>query len=84
MVDDKILAAKSFLTGLRENDLLPGWSKGDEGTIYCEPYPDSVTFDGRKRGDAAIYHYKVEQPNNTGDWKLQKAWRTDQNSWRRS
>lgn len=80
MVDERILAARKFLNDLLEKDLLPGWSKGDEGTIYCEPYPDSVTFDGRKRGDEMINHYILETPSNAVDWKLQRAWRTDQNN----
>jgi Aspartyl protease len=78
LVDGKIISAEEFLNNLKEKKQLPGWSTNDDGTIYLEPYPDFEAFDGRKNGDSSIYHYKIAQVSEGDSWKLQKAWRTDQ------
>jgi hypothetical protein len=79
LVDEKMEAAAEFINRLRKNGQLPGWSKDDIGTIYLEPYPGFEAFDGRKNGDLSTYHYKVSRASQDAPWKLQKAWRTDQN-----
>ncbi len=78
LVDEKINAARKFLNDLRGKGQLPGWSINDEGTIYLEPYPNFEAFDGAKNGNSSVYHYKITQASEGGSWKLQKAWRTDQ------
>src|SRR5665213_501858 len=79
LVDEKMRSAEEFLNDLKKKKQLPGWSTNDDGTIYLEPYPDFEAFDGRKNGDSSIYHYQVSKTSNDSSWKLQKAWRTDQN-----
>lgn len=80
LVDEKIEAAEEYLKAIKENGRLPGWSKNDEGSIYLEPYPNFEAFDGRKNGDLSTYHYEVVQAAKDSSWKLQKAWRTDQDN----
>lgn len=71
-------AATEFLNVLMAKGQLPGWSTKDAGTIYLEPYPNFEAFDGQKNGDPSTYHYQVARASG-GTWKLQKAWRADQN-----
>jgi hypothetical protein len=80
LVDGNTESAAEFLKTVKEKGQLPGWSKNDEGTIYLEPYPNYEAFDGRKNGDSSIYHYQVSKASNNSSWKLQKAWRTDQDN----
>jgi hypothetical protein len=66
---------------------LPGASKGDHGKTTAfhfnhvpSPYLDTATWDTLKKGDSSsIYHYAFTRPAKNAPWKLQKAWRTDQN-----
>jgi hypothetical protein len=77
-------SAMKCLRQLRNQNLLPGVSKSDEGKLTNynfnhndSPYLDSVTFDGQKKGDSFFYHYTVARTAKHDSWKLQKAWRTD-------
>jgi hypothetical protein len=76
-------AAATVLKALRSQGQLPGWSKGDEAPTKDLPfnfrYPDSGICDLVKTGDSSVYHYLFTRVSETGPWKLQKAWRTDQN-----
>jgi hypothetical protein len=80
-------AAKSafqFSEHLKEEGQLPGWSQNDHGMTTAfhfqhSPNLDSVTLDVRKKGDSSIYHYAITRAFKDSPWKLQKAWRTDQN-----
>lgn len=73
-------SAFKFLKELKEKGQLPGWSKSDKGMAnQFEVSPNSVTFHGRKNGAPSIYYYKVIRTTEDSAWKLQKAWRTDQN-----
>ena len=80
LVDENMAAATEFLKTLKERGQLPGWPENDKGTFYLEPYPNFEAFDGRKSGDSATYHYQVARASESSPWKLQKAWRTDQNN----
>jgi hypothetical protein len=82
-----MLGCLGFLHNLNTDGRLPGFAKRDEilteGSIAERPhyrvhYPDSVTGIVRKRGDASSYHYHLVRKSIYGPWKLQKAWRTDQ------
>jgi hypothetical protein len=83
------LAARSsiqLLYQLWQKGRLPGASKYDHGRTtdfhfnhYDAPYLDSGTWDALKNGDSSIYHYTFARTVKNGPWKLQKAWRTDQN-----
>ncbi|WP_150107513.1 hypothetical protein [Pedosphaera parvula] len=73
-------AADRFLIDLKENNQLPGWSKTDHGQmINPRAYSNPVTFTSKKNGDSSVYHYTVIRASKDSSWKLQKAWRTDQN-----
>lgn len=76
--DERMKAAREFLDILKGEGRLPGWSVHEEGTLYREAYPDFEAFDGRKNGESSVYHYQVSRASEGGAWKLQKAWRTDQ------
>jgi hypothetical protein len=78
LVDENMAAAAEFFKTLKEKGQLPGWPENDKGTIYLEPYPNFETFDGRKSGDSSSYHYQVARASESSPWKLQKAWRMDQ------
>jgi hypothetical protein len=80
LVDENMEAAAEFLKTVKEKGQLPGWSKNDKGTIYLEPYPNFEAFDGLKNGDSSTYHYQGARASESSPWKLQKAWRTDQNN----
>jgi hypothetical protein len=75
-------SAVQFLKSLRENGRLPGWSK-DEAILPAQPnlhfhYPNSATYDIYKIGDSSfLYHYVIDRASESGEWKLQRAWRTD-------
>jgi len=73
--------ATSFLKDLKQRSRLPGWSKGEHSqpggvTVYLTG--NSATVDARKIGDPSTYHYTVIRASEKDSWKLQKAWRTDQ------
>lgn len=77
-------SALRFLMRLKKQGRLPGWSKSDEmagdtAHIFFS-FPDSATFDDlKKKGDASVYHYVVNRTSKHEPWRLQKAWRADQN-----
>jgi len=79
LFDEDTEAASEFVKSLKEKGQLPGWPKNEEGTIHLEAQPDSQTYDFRKNGDSVTSHYRVMRESKDRPWKLQKAWRTDQN-----
>ena len=79
-------SALKFLIQLHRKDQLPGWSQNVHGsttefhsTHDDSPYLDSATLYILKNGDSSVYHYTIIRTSKRGPWKLQKAWRTDQN-----
>jgi hypothetical protein len=73
-----------FLHRLKKEGQLPGWSKTDQfasrALTVNFPHPESAAFDHVvKKGDPSIYHYEFTRASKTSPWKLQKAWRADQN-----
>jgi hypothetical protein len=79
-------SALKFLIQLDEKNRLPGASKNGKGTSIDfhynhddAPYLDSVTWSLRRKDSVSIYHYTVIRHSKRGPWKLQKAWRTNQN-----
>ncbi|HEY5234209.1 MAG TPA: retropepsin-like aspartic protease [Verrucomicrobiae bacterium] len=81
LVDKNVETAMQFLKDLKEKGQLPGWSKGESGeTAYPEANSsNSVTFNIGKKDDSSIYHYTIARTSKDNPWKLEKAWRTDQN-----
>jgi hypothetical protein len=92
LVDAKVVAAAKAVVSsaikparrLLKNGQLPGWPKEDRGRIQdaCRVHldPDSVTFDAVKRTDSSTYHYRFTRASRTDPWRLEKAWRTDQDN----
>ncbi len=83
-------SATEFLKGLKETGQLPGWSEHDEGVarqairfdsheLYHELCAKSASIEVWKKGDSSIFHYELSRASEDSPWKLQKAWRTDQN-----
>jgi hypothetical protein len=79
-----VTEAENFLSTCREKGQLPGWAKVVPGrasfeTVEGDPeaFPVSLTFDAKKDGDAAVYHYTVVRASKDSSWKLNKAWQTD-------
>lgn len=71
-----------YLKGLKEDGQLPGWSEHERGDLSGATMDSeftSGTVSLRKNGDSSTYHYSVIRASEDGPWKLQKAWRTDQN-----
>lgn len=75
-----------LLKQLLKKGQLPGASKEDRGTTTAfqfnhdaSPYLDTATWDVLKNGDSSIYHYTFTRAAKNAPWKLQKAWRTNQN-----
>lgn len=79
LLDENMQAAEAFLNGLKAKGILPGWSENDTGAIYLNIRGLQLEFDGRKNGDPSDYHYQISRLSQDSPWKLQKAWRTDQN-----
>ena len=75
---------KSFQS-LRKKGQLPGWSKNDKSSnktaIFSGHYADVGTCHVaiQKKGDSSFYYYTFVRTSKESPWKLQKAWRTDQN-----
>jgi hypothetical protein len=77
-------SAYLYLHSLQKKGLLPGWSKTDHfasrALTVNFPHPESAAFDHvLKKGESSIYHYEFIRASKTSPWKLQKAWRADQN-----
>jgi hypothetical protein len=76
--------AETYLVGLQEKHQLPGFAKGDHGTLtgVLRPrnlnvaFPAERSFTATKRGDLSTYHYTVVRLPRESSWKLQRAWRT--------
>jgi hypothetical protein len=78
LVDENTEAAESLLNRMKSKGELPGWPANDAGAIYCHKLASQIWFDGRKNGDPSGYHYQFGRLSQDDPWKLQKAWRTDQ------
>jgi hypothetical protein len=83
------LEALDFLGNLKSQGKLPGVAKDEKGTYPAsswmkaqpEDYPVSRTFEFKKDGaDPSNCHYTVVKASKDGGWRLQKAWRTDENA----
>jgi hypothetical protein len=82
LIDDRVESAMQLLKNLKEQGRLPGWLKVDCGALKgatINSPSNSVNFEVLKNGDPSPYHYKIDQASEADPWKLQKAWRTDQN-----
>jgi hypothetical protein len=75
-------SAVTLLSSLNKSGHLPGWSKDDKTVAKSVSFSCSSTLTGsftvRKIGDSSVYHFQVIRASEDSPWKLQKAWRTDQ------
>jgi hypothetical protein len=85
-VEAAMISAEKSLEQLLKRGQLPGASKDDHGKTttfrfnhVASPYLDTATWDAVKNGDSSIFHYTFTRAAKNAPWKLQKAWRTDQN-----
>lgn len=75
----------NLMVNLNKNSRMPGWSKNDRGNVtgidfhYTGEFINSITVKSNKNGESSIYHYAFTRASKSSPWKLQKAWRTDQN-----
>lgn len=77
-------SAATLLRSLKKSGHLPGWSKDDKSVAKSASFSCSSTLTGsftvRKIGDSSVYHFQVIRASEDSPWKLQKAWRADQNN----
>ncbi|TAK95346.1 MAG: hypothetical protein EPO07_15580 [Verrucomicrobia bacterium] len=80
LVDEVFETGTAYLSKIKKAGRLPGWANGQKG--WCG-FPgvssNSATFNFRKDGDSSAYHYLLCRATKDDSWKLQRAWRTDQN-----
>lgn len=80
LVDEDVESAAQFVSDMKRKGQLPGWSKDEkESTAYPLVNSNSLTFNIEKKNDSSLYHYTVSRAFKDDSWKLQRAWRTDQN-----
>ena len=82
-------AAKSSLKTVEHllyRGQLPGIPRDSHGNTSAfhfhhddTPWRDTATWDLLKNGDPASYHYTFSRSAKQAPWKLQKAWRSDEN-----
>lgn len=76
--------AESYLAKLQEKQELPGFAKGQHGSITGLVGPRDVNlvfpavrcFTATKQGDPSTYHYTVARPAEVSTWEVVRAWRT--------
>jgi hypothetical protein len=73
--------AESYMVNLQRKDELPGFAKGQHGSITGVVGPRDVnimfpsvrSFTATKQGDPSTYHYTVSRPTEVSTWKLLRA-----------
>jgi len=78
-------ATLKTLEGLKKQGQLPGAAKDSHGKTTAfhfrhddSPWLDTATWDLLVDDQSSIYHYTLTRTAVYAQWKLQKAWRTDQ------
>ena len=78
-----------YLAQLKNGGKLPGISKDDHGHIdefltfndlNPAAYGNSRTFHCHTKGDSNTYSYTIARQTQNDAWKLQRAWKTDENN----
>jgi hypothetical protein len=74
--------AATYVDGLRVEDKLPGFRKGDHGSLMTIPepvwdkgvtYPVTVIVRGTKKGADSLYRYTLLKSDSKADWQLIEA-----------
>lgn len=72
----------SLARKLWKRERLPGWPKQDakpsSATCRLGRDSDTVILDAHKKDDPSTYHYQFTRPSKRDPWKLQRAWRTNE------
>jgi hypothetical protein len=76
--------AEAFMTNLQEQQQLPGFLKGEHGTLNSflgardlnATFPATRSFTASKQGEPSTYHYTVYRASEEDSWKMLRAWRT--------
>ena len=75
----------NLLLRLKAKDQLPDWAMNDQSPICLETCSnsapktlESVTFSVRGRSGLTMNHYETAVGANSSQWRLQRAWQTDQ------
>lgn len=76
--DEQLEAAADFLRHLQQAGLVPGWTSNDTVNLELERIPKSQAYDFRHDDGLSASHYRISRIKDA-DWKLEKAWKTDQN-----
>ena len=75
--------AESFMIALLESDSLPGFKKGDHGSVNShlthrelnQRFPASRSFTAQKQGSDSVYNYTLLRATPQSPWRLHRAWR---------
>ncbi|MBI5383609.1 MAG: hypothetical protein HZA90_02870 [Verrucomicrobia bacterium] len=78
-------AAETFMARLQKAGKLPGFAKGEKGTLssflnadaLSVSFPVNRSFTATKRGEPSCYHYELARASAEAEWQLQRAWRTN-------
>jgi hypothetical protein len=76
--------AELYMIGLQKAGRLPGFSKGEKGTLSSRlgsselmpSFPARRSFTATKRGESSTYHYEVARSSESSEWQVRRAWRT--------
>lgn len=79
LTDEDLLSVMEFMKDPEKRGQLPGVSKGDKGSFYRGLIPGVDTFVFHKFGDPSFLNYQFSKTTKEGDWKLERAWRSDEN-----
>lgn len=89
---DEIEQASFVMHEMQKQDLLPGVTNGEHGTISSDDYrlmesnelvkveyPLTQTFRLLKNGETSTNNYAFERLSKNSRWVLRRAWKTDSN-----
>lgn len=79
LTDEDMYSVMEFMKEPGKRGRLPGVSKGDKGNLYRGLSPGVETFIFHKFGDPSFLNYQFSKTAEGGSWKLEKAWRSDEN-----
>ena len=82
--------ASDYIRSLEDQDKLPGFHKGEQGSLSSVPepvwekgptFPVSVVLRGTKEGDDSFYRYTIMKLDSGAAWRLVEATRWDKSGY---
>ena len=74
-------SAVRHMMSLRNQGLLPGWSKNDKfashSFFFDFSYPSSANLHVSKKGGSSVYTYEFVRAAENCPWRLHRAWRAE-------